>query len=308
MRSGILASWVVGFALTAGLVSVHCGGDDTSGGTGAAGSGGNGGTTVATTTTGGGAGKGGNTSAGGNAGLGGTAGTAGTAGTGGMAGTGGKAGAAGSAGTAGAAGTGGAGGAAGGDGGKPDSGTDARQDTAPDTARPDASDASPDRSTDGSSDAPVQVQFSAVTAIFNQNCMGCHRPRDAGPQLLDLVTPAGLYTRLTTPLDPAMEGACGFGDAGTDGGDAATPSNRQPIVPGDPGASFLYSKVTGTQPAGCGARMPRRNVTGDDGGPAGSVGCNQADGGAAANCLSQADLDTILHWIEQGAHEFPPEN
>jgi hypothetical protein len=137
--------------------------------------------------------------------------------------------------------------------------------------------------------------------------MGCHNFNDAGQTRIDLITPTGLYTRLTTPLPDGMEGQCGFSDAGTDGGDAAPPSNRQPIVPGDPGASFLYLKVAGTQPAGCGVRMPRRRVTTEDGGTT-TVGCNLADGGAASNCLSQGDLDTILHWIAQGAHEFPPDN
>jgi hypothetical protein len=100
-------------------------------------------------------------------------------------------------------------------------------------------------------------------------------------------------------------------EAGADAGDASSGdsgvlSNRQAIVPGDVSNSFLYAKVTGTQPmgnppAGCGLQMPRKNVTGADGGPAGSVGCDQADGGAATNCLTQAELDTIRNWIQQGA-------
>jgi hypothetical protein len=31
------------------------------------------------------------------------------------------------------------------------------------------------------------------------------------------------------------------------------------------------------------------------------VGCDQADGGAVVNCLTQAELDTIRNWIQQGA-------
>jgi hypothetical protein len=149
------------------------------------------------------------------------------------------------------------------------------------------------------------VAFAAVTDIFSRRCSGCHRPRETGQQLLDLVTADGLYTRLTSPLPDNQEGKCGFPDGGTaDGGDAssdgATPPNRTPIVPGDTDNSFLFRKVAGTQPAGCGVRMPRIPQFLDDGGSAGSVGCDQADGGIA-NCLTQTELDTILNWITQGA-------
>jgi len=270
MKYGILASWVVGLSLTAGLAALDCGGDDTTGTGGSAGSGGS-------STTG----------KGGSAGSGGAVGSAGTAGKGGTAGS------AGSGGTAGSAGSAGAGGSAGspGDGGKPDG------------AISDASDASTaaDRA-DGS------VTFGDVTAILNARCITCHQPRDSGPPLLDLKTADGLYMRLTTPLQDNQDGTCGFGDAGTDGGDGGR-TNRQPIVPSDPGASFLWLKVAGTQPVpgvnppvGCGQRMPRIPNLGADGGPTGtSVGCDQADGGPAANCLDATLLDTILHWIEQGA-------
>jgi hypothetical protein len=195
-------------------------------------------------------------------------------------------------------GTAGSGGASGAGGAK-DGGTD----SPPDAVATDGGDAP---SNDGRADAPDgAVFFADVISIFQAHCQTCHRPRDSGAQLLDLTTPAGLYDRLTTPLPDNQEGRCGFvTDAGTDSGDAADgapPPNRQAIVPGDPGASLLYLKVAGTQPAGCGQRMPRRPVIGEDGGPAGSVGCDQADGGAPANCLTQQELDTILHWIEQGA-------
>jgi hypothetical protein len=145
------------------------------------------------------------------------------------------------------------------------------------------------------------VSFAEVADIFERRCRGCHRPRETGLQLLDLVTPDGLYTRLTTPLPDNQEGRCALPDAGTtdDGGDGAPPPNRQAIVPGDTDASFLFRKVSGTQAVGCGVRMPRVSVIGDDGGTF-SVACDQADGGAA-NCLSQRDLDTLRDWISQGA-------
>jgi hypothetical protein len=103
-------------------------------------------------------------------------------------------------------------------------------------------------------------------------------------------------------LPDNQEGKCGFPDAGTDdGGDGAVPANRTPIIPGDTDGSYLFRKVSGTQPAGCNARMPRIPQFNEDGGSAGSVGCDMADGGAAGNCLSQTDLDTIRDWITQGA-------
>jgi hypothetical protein len=289
MRYRVLAGWVVGFALTAVVASVNCGGDDTTpGAAGSAGKGGTGGrgttsTTATTSGTGGKATTATTTTT--------TTATTTTTGSGGTTGAGGAAGSAGSAGSGGST-----------DGGKSEGGTDAQPDG--------TTDAAPDSPTtvDARADAPDgSVFFGDVTAIFSAKCSGCHRPRDAGAQLLDLVTPAGLYDRLIAALPDNQEGRCGFPalDAGDEGGadasDAAVLPSRRPIVPRDPAASFLYAKVTGTQPTGCGVRMPRRNVTADDGGPAGSVGCDLADGGAAVNCLTQAELDTILHWIQQGA-------
>jgi hypothetical protein len=304
MNYRFVAGWVVGLALTASIASVNCGGDDDAGTTGTAGSGGAGGNAGTSGT----AGKGG----GGSAGKGGTAGS--SAGKGGSAGSG-TAGSAGTGGTAGSAGTGGTAGA-GGTGGTPEAGTDAPTDApksdASDASRPDtggdASDASATDSSDAavegaSSDAPDgAVAFAAVKSLLNTKCGTCHRPRDAGAPLFDFQTEAGLYDRLIAPLPDNEEGMCGFGDAGIDGGDAA-PQSRRLVVPSDPGQSFLYLKVAGTQPSDptCGVRMPRIRLTAEDGGPAGTTGCDQADGGAASNCLSQSDLDVILHWIAQGA-------
>jgi hypothetical protein len=217
----------------------------------------------------------------------GSGGTTSTGGGGGSAGTGGAS--TGGGGTAGSAGLAGGGGKAG--GGNGGAGSDAG---------------------DAATDAAAQVPFSAITEIFNTRCIACHRSNDgATTGLVDYQTATGLYTRLTTPLPDGQEGMCGFGDAGADGGDAAR-SNRILIVPGDTSASFLFLKITGAQPpgnppAGCGVQMPRVRLIGDDGGPAGTVSCAQADGGAAANCLSQAQIDTIRNWITQGAHEFPPD-
>jgi hypothetical protein len=112
-----------------------------------------------------------------------------------------------------------------------------------------------------------------------------------------------LYARLLGPV--LLETDCGENvDAG---GDAAAP--HRAIVPGDPAASFLYLKITGTQPspgtppANCGARMPRVFVPGVDGGAATQPSCDTLDGGAAANCLGAADLDLVRQWILEGAPE-----
>jgi hypothetical protein len=210
-------------------------------------------------------------------------------------------------GTAGSGGTGGSGGAGGvtgsgggetsGGGGASDGGVEAASDAPADAPGADAS--APDGPTTNS-----VVPFSAVTAIFNAHCVMCHQPKESGPQLLDLQTAPGLLDRLVAPLPANQEGRCGYPDDGADdGGSAAALPNRQAIVPGDTSASFLYRKITNTQPMGCRLRMPPVNIVVDDGGPARSTGCNQADGGAAANCLSDTEIDTIGAWITQGAQD-----
>jgi hypothetical protein len=299
MRQRILWPWIVGFAFAVAGASMNCGGDDDNGTGGTAGStGGKGGT----------AGSAGSTmSAGGKGGSGGNGGTAGSGG-GGTAGKGGG-GSGGTAGSAGSAGNGGGGAKADAGDSGPDAPTDSSNpetstaDVRTDAATEAATDAAPDTTTADRPDG--SVAFAAVTEIFTRRCITCHNVASATARI-DLITPVGLYTRLTSPLPDNQEGKCGFptvdgGDAGDDGGgDAAVMPNRTPIVPGDTSASLLYRKVAGTQPAGCGQRMPRIPQFNDDGGAAGSVACDLADGGAA-NCLSQADLDTIGNWITQGA-------
>jgi hypothetical protein len=261
--------WAGALSLAAAFASVDCGGDDTSA-TGTAGSGGT------STTSGGQGGSGGTTGTGGEGGSAtGGGGTGGSGGAGGVAGSGG-------------------GGTAGGNG-ESDGGVEAASDDAPGT------DASPP---DGPTANGV-VPFSAVTTIFNAHCAMCHQPKGSGPQLFDLQTAAGLRDRLIAPLPANQEGRCGYPDnGGDDGGNVAALPNRQAIVPGDTSASLLYRKITNTQPMGCRLRMPPVNVAVDDGGPARSASCNQAaDGGAAANCLSDTEIDTIGTWITQGADD-----
>jgi len=96
-----------------------------------------------------------------------------------------------------------------------------------------------------------------------------------------------------------------------------TRPNRTPIIGSSLANSYLYGKITGnfegkginpsqTMPeqGGCGQRMPRiPQINPADGGPAGSVGCDNAvlDGGAAANCLSDMLVSTVASWINAGA-------
>jgi hypothetical protein len=226
------------------------------------------------------------TSGGPAAGAGGTAGSTGTAGTGGTGG-----GAAGQGGTGGSGTSGGAGqgGAAGSSGGAGQTG---------DASKPDGS------VTDGSAKL---VPFQSVVDILNAQCTGCHKSNDGSVTgLIDLQTTAGLYARLTSPLPSGQEGQCGFPDGGTDDAGDAAMANRIAIVPGDTANSLLYLKISGTQPMGCGARMPRVKLTLDDGGTT-TVACDQADGGAV-NCLTPEQANTIRDWITQGAKEFPPDN
>jgi hypothetical protein len=84
---------------------------------------------------------------------------------------------------------------------------------------------------------------------------------------------------LTSPLPDGEEGICGGG--GPDGG------NRTPIVPGSLETSYLWLKITGTQPGGCGQRMPR--------------GCNATIDSGTNRCLGDADTQIIRDWILEGA-------
>jgi len=219
-------------------------------------------------------------------GSGGTGGTGGSSATAGAAGTGG--------GTSGQGGTGGGmSGAAGQGGGAAGQG---------------GGDAGP--KADAASDASqALVPFQSVVDILTAQCTGCHKSNDGSVTgLIDFQTATGLYARLTSPLPSGQEGQCGFPDGGTDdggadGGDGSV-SNRAAVVPGDLNSSLLYLKILGTQPTGCGSRMPRVKVTLEDGGTA-TVGCDVADGGVGGNCLTQQQANTIRDWIAQGAHELP---
>jgi hypothetical protein len=167
---------------------------------------------------------------------------------------------------------------------------------------------------------PPTPTFADVAALFQARCVVCH----GGPtSRLDLrnmtVGIATLRQRLMAPLPNNQEGQCPVDttDAAESGADdaaaEASPSdagrrpNWMPIVPNDLSQSFLYLKVTGTMPSpGCGARMPRVLLPADggDGGDAGSVlgpSCSAAPGGAPANCLTAAEVQTISGWILAGA-------
>jgi hypothetical protein len=144
-----------------------------------------------------------------------------------------------------------------------------------------------------------------IKSLIAARCVSCHTGTGTAATRISFTdTPdAGstLYDRLLGPL--VLETYCGENvDAG---GDAA--AARRAIVPGDPASSFLYLKITGTQPspgnppANCGIRMPRILVPGIDGGAPTQPSCETLDGGAAANCLGAADIDLVRQWILEGA-------
>ena len=163
-------------------------------------------------------------------------------------------------------------------------------------------------------DAPTQTldaaidtgtSYAQIKALLASHCAVCHTGTGSAASRLDLTdspdAATSLYQRLLGPL--VLETYCGEGvDAGIDAGQA-----RHAIVPEDPTSSFLYLKITGTQPspgtppANCGVRMPRVFVPGVDGGAASMPACDTLDGGAAANCLSQATIDMVHQWILEGA-------
>ena len=158
-------------------------------------------------------------------------------------------------------------------------------------------------------DAPIGIDGGATLAqiksLIAARCAGCHTGTGGAATRIDFTDSpdAGstLYERLLGPL--VLETYCGENiDAG---GDAA--QARRAIVPGDPSSSFLYLKITGTQPspgnppANCGVRMPRVLVAGVDGGAPTQPSCEALDGGAAANCLGAADINLVLQWILEGA-------
>jgi hypothetical protein len=227
-------------------------------------------------------------------------------GAGGALGRGGSSSAGGIAGTGGMVGLGGntTGIDAGGSGGP----SDARNDV---VAPGDASVDAPAPTGDASADAPgigvdAGATLTQVAALLTSRCAGCHTGAGSAATRIDLSEhpDAGstLYARLLGPV--LLETFCGENiDAG---GDAAEP--RRAVIPGHPESSFLYQKITGTQPspgnppANCGVRMPRVFVAGVDGGAATFPACDSLDGGAA-NCLTPADIDLIRRWILEGAAE-----
>jgi hypothetical protein len=100
-------------------------------------------------------------------------------------------------------------------------------DVSPDVALP------PDPRADVCTEAGASPSFALVQRIFDENCVSCHGP---GADL-DLFADVS-WTNLVQQPAPAAE-ACG----------------GVLVVPGDPGASYLYQKLT--NPAPCsGVRMP----------------------------------------------------
>jgi hypothetical protein len=110
--------------------------------------------------------------------------------------------------------------------------------------------------------AGAPTPFALIQQIFDDNCYVCH----TGGTVLDLS--AGNAWRNLVNQPPVPDEACG----GT------------LVVPGNPGASYLYQKLTLDNPC-AGFRMPR----------------NEFGGGSLPACVT----DHVRAWIAEGA---PPDS
>jgi hypothetical protein len=270
----MLTRLAVGFALTAAVASVNCGGDDTNG-----------------TTTGTGGAGGGTGGAGGTAGTGGAGGTEG--GTGGTTGTGG--------GTGGTTGTGG--GTGGTEGGVRDGGGDGDggltgfaavqqifQTRCMGCHNP---------------NFPNRIDLTSNVSETGQSLYA--RLTSALPNNQE-----GQCAFNPPPAEGGAEAGEAGSEAG-EAGETSVRANRTAIVANSLPNSYLYQKINGTQdgkdiapPAGCGARMPRLLSPAPDAGDSGATvlgpGCDQTDAGLTP-CLSNAQIQTVANWITSGATE-----
>jgi hypothetical protein len=200
---------------------------------------------------------------GGSSGRGGTGGKGGAGGKGGGGGRGGSAG--GQGGSAGSDETGGAGGdenggsgGSGGTGGKPDAAVPMKLDAGPDAQT------KLDGKLDGKKDlGPPQANTWERLNLVLANCVFCHNDP---AKRLDLQE-SGLHQRLVNAPAERVPANC---------------ANKILVVPGDPMASLLYQKLSGTIPANCGERMPYKK-------PA----------------VTQLELDWVADWIKAGAPPAP---
>lgn len=112
---------------------------------------------------------------------------------------------------------------------------------------------------------PEASAFEAdVWPILQARCVFCHA---SGSGMLTFTDAATAHAALVGPDRARGTGMCT---------EAEAPLER--VTPGDPEASFLFVKVSGTPPEGCGSRMPL------SGGP-----------------LTAAQVETIRSWIAAGA-------
>lgn len=188
---------------------------------------------------------------------------------------------------------------------------------APDLARPDGgvdaaaggdvvdAPAALDGVVDASAGLDGPVVLAQIAALLASRCVTCHNGTGPTAALLDMTdkpdAAQSLYQRLLGPIH--FEPFCGEPDGGV--GIDAGPHHA--IVPDNLDESFLYLKINGQQPspgtppARCGVRMPRVVLAVLDGGAVSSVGCDQADGGVVANCLTAEQIALVRNWILQGA-------
>lgn len=142
------------------------------------------------------------------------------------------------------------------DAGSPADGGSTDDASAADAGEPvDACDAS---TAQGDAGDPSPPSFADVYALISASCIGCH---GAG-KTLDLSTPELALAGLVDV--PAQYSAC-----------ASDPAPTR-VVPGDPAASLLISKLEGTQ--SCGKQMPPKAL------------------------LELAQIDVFRAWVAAGAH------
>ena len=112
---------------------------------------------------------------------------------------------------------------------------------------------------------PEAAEFAAdVWPILEARCVSCHGSGSGGLTFTDA---ASAHAALVGPNRARGTAMCTEAEA-----------SLERVTPGDPDASFLFIKVSGPPPAGCGAQMPL------SGGP-----------------LTAEQIETIRSWIAGGA-------
>jgi hypothetical protein len=143
---------------------------------------------------------------------------------------------------------------------------------------------------------PSAVFVGIYNDILSTKCAPCHVTLMPRLGMLDLGDVNSAFSNLT---------------AGTTVCAGAVEKRR--VVPGNPGESYLIKKLLGTQPMGCGQRMPRtpmRTVppfcvdppaTSADTSPPDAGATDAAPQPAPRACLPASDIARLDAWIQAGA-------